>query len=429
MPDSLWAAAAPPGPSCIPLTGDHTADVVIVGGGFTGLTAALHLAEAGTSVTLLEASEPGWGASGRNGGQVIPGMKFERSDLIEKYGEERGDKLWRDSGAFADDVFKLIEKHHIDCQHKQCGWIQPAHCPDALARLETRATDWSRVNADVEHLDASDTEKLLGTSWYVGGYLDRRAGRLNPLAYSRGLAKAAIAAGAKIHSWSMVTDMSFANGNWTVATRDGSINAETVILATNAYTTMDRHAPELAALARTVIPVYSYQIATRPLGDNIRRTILPEGHVASDTRRLLAYFSIDPAGRFIMGGRGDAKGSLEPKSFSYVNHLVRELYPQIGDIEPEYTWNGQVALTMDHLPHRFQMAPGLIAGLGYNGRGVTTATAMGKALADMASGAPDETIVFPRKDMRAVPMHGLRLPVIKAAGRLKAWQDRRDHRQ
>lgn len=428
LPESVWTATSPTGPSYLPLTGEHKADVIVVGGGFTGLSAALHLATAGTNVVLLEASEPGWGASGRNGGQVIPGMKLERNRLIEKFGQERGEQLWLDSGKLADGVFDLIERHNIDCDHRRCGWVQPAHAKAAMVMLEQRAEDWGGTGAPVEILDRDQTANLLGTDRYVGGYLDKRGGRINPLAFARGLARAAIQAGATIHAWSMVNNISQSQGVWTVSTAHGSVTADTVLLATNAYTNMDTHAPELAALARTVIPIYSYQIATKPLSDNIRRSILPQGHVASDTRRLLAYFSIDSKGRFLMGGRGGNRGKLTANDFGYVHQLTKELYPQIGGTELDFAWNGQVALTLDHMPHRLQLAPGLIAGLGYNGRGVTTATAMGKALAQMAQADPESQIIFPRREMRSIPMHSLRGPAVAIARTWKAWCDNRERR-
>ena len=199
IPASYWAATAVDAPPTTPLKGVVRADVCIVGGGFLGLSAALHLAETGCNVVALDASEPGWGASGRNGGQVIPGFKAELSEIARTLGSEIGARLFAWSGDFADFTLKLIRRHGIECQASQPGWIQPAHSNKILDSYRARIDQWRSLGVSVDVVDARAAERLLGTSWYKGAYVDPRGGRLHPLSYARGLAAAAQRVGARIH--------------------------------------------------------------------------------------------------------------------------------------------------------------------------------------------------------------------------------------
>ncbi|HZD26729.1 MAG TPA: FAD-dependent oxidoreductase, partial [Alphaproteobacteria bacterium] len=202
---SLWQATAVPAPDCPPLAGERRIDVAVIGGGFTGLSAALHLAEAGAKVAVLEAREPGWGASGRNGGMVIPGLKEDPDDLVARHGPEAGEAMVRASAATADLVFGLIERHSIDCDARRAGWIQPAHTAAALPALRRRYEQWAGRGADVAWLSREEIAARLGSDRYHGGWIDRRGGGLQPLSYARGLARAAQAAGAAVHGQSPVT--------------------------------------------------------------------------------------------------------------------------------------------------------------------------------------------------------------------------------
>jgi len=247
--------------------------VVVVGAGYTGLSAALHLAERGAEVAVLDAAEPGWGASGRNGGQIIPGLKHDPDELERQFGDETGRRMWEIAGGAADAVFDLVARYKIACHAERCGWIAAAPHAAALESLRSRTEQWQRRGAPVELLDASRIAELTGTTGYMGGMLDRRAGALQPLAFVRGLARAAREAGAAIHGRSAVERLESTGEGWRARTAAGHVTARTVILATNAYT--DDLWP---GLRRTVLPVQSYQVATRPLPDNVRRRVLPGGH-------------------------------------------------------------------------------------------------------------------------------------------------------
>ncbi|MGI9304076.1 MAG: NAD(P)/FAD-dependent oxidoreductase [Gammaproteobacteria bacterium] len=429
LPDSLWAATATPAPHAPPYSGERKADAVVVGGGYTGLSAALHLAEAGADAVVLEAAEPGWGASGRNGGQVVPGLRTEIDELTRRFGAQRAERMFEFSGAFADFTFDLIERHGIDCQATRCGWIHAAHAAAGMKRLEKRAAFWAARGAPVEILERSKTEAFLGTGWYPGAYLDKRGGAVQPLSYARGLAKAAQQAGAAVHGRSRVTALERKTGGWRVQTSAGAIDAGQVLLCTNAYARLDGAGQPWPGLAQSIIAAYSFQIATRPLTDNMRATILPEGHTAADTRRLTTYFRLDHEGRLLMGGRGGLDGSTEPASFDPVVSRLKELFPQAGSAELEYFWNGRVALTLDHVPHLHELAPGLFAALGYNGRGVAMTGMIGKLLADWSLGANPNDIPLPVTRLRSIPFHRLRLPAMRLAVRWKGLCDQMEHRK
>jgi glycine/D-amino acid oxidase-like deaminating enzyme len=423
VPASVWTATAEPGPETPPLIGERRADVAVIGAGYTGLSAALHLAERGADVVVLDAGVPGWGGSGRNGGQVIPGLKDDPDELERRFGPETGRRMWQIAGAAADFVFELIARHKISCHARQCGWVSGAPSAATLETARGRVEQWQRRGAPVELLDRQGIADLTGTTCYAGGMLDRRAGLVQPLAYARGLARAAQGAGAVIHGGAPATALEWRDGSWRVSVPGGSVTASRVILATNAYT--DNLWP---GLRRTMIPVQSYQVATRPLPEDVRRRILPGGQAVSDLRRILFYFRLDPEGRLIMGGRGPLNDTGDPALFGRLERAVTTFFPHLGAPAWEHRWSGRVVLTADHLPHLHEPRAGLHIGLGYNGRGVAMATVMGKVLADRALGASPADVGWPVVPIAPIPFHGLRLPVMALVVRWKRFRDWLDER-
>jgi glycine/D-amino acid oxidase-like deaminating enzyme len=419
LPKSLWASTATPAVSYPPLRGDVTADCVIVGGGFTGLSTALHLAERGVRVIVLEANEPGWGASGRNGGQVIPGLKLDPSELRAKYGEERGRRLIATVGATADLVFALIERHRIDCDAVRAGWLHVASGPKSLAKVRNRAAEWAAEGADVAALDRDEVGVRIGGGDYVGAFLDRRGGTLNPLSYARGLARAATAGGAVIHGDSPAVALERSGHRWKVSTAAGSVTAGHAVICTNGYT--DGLWP---GLAQTVIPLLSSVIATEPLSDNLRSVILPGREGVSETRRVLNWFNIDRNGRLIYGGRANQHETDDPRAFAAVLTRLKASFPILGEPRIAFRWAGYVALTTDQVPHLNELAPNLYAGLGYNGRGVAMSTMMGKLIAERVGGAREEDIALPATPLDRIPFHGWRAMGIALALGWKRLQDR-----
>jgi len=400
---SLWAATAAPAPPTPPLEESASADVCIVGGGYAGLSTALHLAERGIRALVLEAYEPGWGASGRNGGQVIPGLKYDPDEIIGMFGAERGQRLIEFAGGTADVVFDLVEKHRMDVPRNRSGWIQGAHTKAAVDLVKSRVAQWSRLGASVQFLDKPNTDRLLGTRKYLGGWLDRRGGAIQPLSYARELAKVALAAGARIHGDTPAARLVRAGARWSVETSRGTtVTADRVVICTNGYTS------ELwPQLRQTAIAINSYQVATEPLGDNLRSTVLPEGQVLSDTRKLLLYFRLDHTGRLLMGGRGPFR---EPKGENDWAHLVRvigKMFPALADVPIAFRWCGRIAVTRDHLPHLHEPAPGLLIDMGCQGRGIGLQTAMGKAMAEYIATSNAAALPFPFTPIEPIPFHGL----------------------
>jgi glycine/D-amino acid oxidase-like deaminating enzyme len=416
---SLWATTAAPAPDTPPLARSGLAEVVIVGGGFCGLSTALHLAERGIRPVVLEAQEVGYGGSGRNGGQVIPGLKYDPADLVARFGRERGERLARFAGGTADVVFDLIARHGMDVPHSRAGWIQGAHTEAGLAEVAKRAAQWADLGAPTRVLDRAETEQLLGTDRYLGGWLDGRGGAIQPLSYARGLARAAQKAGATIHGGSPVTGLERTGSGWTVTTAQGErVTTGRVVLCTNGYT-----GGLWPNLARTVIAANSFQVATVPLTDNLRRSILPEGHVSSDTRKLLLYFRLDHTGRLLMGGRGPFREPRDPADWAHLERIVGKLFPQLDGIAFDHRWCGRVAITRDYLPHLHEPAPGLLIDIGCQGRGVGLQSAMGRAMAAYIATGDAGNLPLPLTPIEPLPLHGLNRLYVSA---IIAWYRLRD---
>ncbi|WP_337875128.1 FAD-binding oxidoreductase [Elioraea sp.] len=421
LPPSLWAATAPPPPETAALEGETRADLCIVGAGFTGLSAALHAAEGGASAVVLEAGTIGWGASGRNNGQVIPTLSRMDPDEIARRFGDRGEAfvaLIRDSAAL---VFDLIRTHGIAAEAVQNGWLQPAHRPSRMALAEARARQWGSRGAPVELLDRAAMAKLAGTDHWYGGWINRTGGHINPLGFARGLAAAALRAGARVFTHSPATALTREGPAWVVRTPRGRVVADRVILATNAYS--DHLWP---GLGREIIPIASYQMATVPLSDNVRRTILPEGHALSDTRGDLYFYRFDADGRLVTGGGLAIGRNWRERIVARIGRRVATVYPQLGVPRFEYVWWGPVGITADRAPHVHELAPGVTTWIGCNGRGVALATAIGRELARQALGAPWSALPLLREPLKPIPAYGFARAFAPLAVLERRWRDRRD---
>ena len=403
LADSLWSATANDSPERPALTGVAEADTVVIGGGFTGLSAALHLVQAGQSVILLEAETPGWGASGRNGGQVNPGLKANPQDIEATFGPEMGKRMVALSGGAGKLVFDLIRRHAIECDANDCGWVRSATNSKALAELHEIARQWRARGHDVDEVSGIQMSNLLGSAAYEGGIIDRRGGNIHPLNFALGLASAAEKSGARIFGDSRVNEVKSSQDSVTVITAQGQVTAKNALICTNAYT-----GDLMPPLGQTVVPVTSVQVATAPLSENVAKSILPMGHSPTDTRRLIFYFRKDAAGRFIMGGRGAMGDKGIRKRQAGLRDAALQLYPQIGEVEWAHAWGGNVAMTSDHAPGLHQIAPNIVAALGYNGRGVGMATAMGAVLAKWAQGVPAQALDFPMTPAKPIPFYRFR---------------------
>jgi glycine/D-amino acid oxidase-like deaminating enzyme len=419
LPPSLYADTARPPVTAPPLDGDPSVSVAVVGAGFTGLSAGLHLADAGTDCIVIDAHEPGWGASGRNGGQVNPGLKHEPDEIEQTFGPDLGGRMITLSGGAPGYVFELIERHQIQCEAVRGGTIRAAISEAALGEVRAAAEQWSRRSAPVTFFEGAALEKISGARRYRGAFIDRRGGSLNPLGYARGLADAAQRAGARIHGGTPALKIAREGGRWRIDTPSGAVRAEQVIIGTNGYT--DGLWPRLG---ETVVPAYSAIAATEPLSPEVAADILPERSVLYENSNFYAYYRLDAKNRLLMGGRSRIRDTSDPADFRHLTRYALRLYPKLGEVRWTHFWNGQVAITTDHYPHLHEPAPGVHIGLGYNGRGVAMATAMGRLLARRALGAAPAALDMPITSIKPIPLHVFwRVGVMaqRTAGRIKGW--------
>lgn len=394
---SLWTTTAAPGPEAPALSDEVEADLCVVGGGFTGLSTALHAAEAGLNVVLVEAESLGWGASGRNGGQVLPGLKENPREVEARFGSQ-GARMIECAGAAPDLVFDLIERHGISCGAMRAGWISAA-MPDGLTAARDRGAQWRALGADVCDLSGPETREMLGGGYYAGALWDRRGGGVQPLSYARGLAHAAVSAGVRLYARTPARNISH-DGQWRIETPSGRVSAQRVALCTNGYS-----GPLLPELQRNVVPVVSIQIATDRLPRDIAPDILPQRQVVSDTRRQLIYFRRDAEGRFVIGGAGAHGGVGLSRAFRRLEAEALRLFPQLGGLAWHHGWGGRVAVTTDHLPHLAEPAPGLFTAAGFNGRGLAMATMMGRILGRRLAGDAEAAADWPLEPLRRIPLH------------------------
>ena len=417
MPDAvfsnaLWSATAPPAPATQALEGEVTADVAIIGGGYTGLSCALAVAQGGAKAVVLEADVIGFGASGRNNGQVIPTLSRMDPDDVPKNiapeagGAAKGEQLVQLVADSAKFTFDLIRKHRIECEAVQNGWVQPVHTPGRMKLAEKRVKAWGRRGAPVELLDAKGVESITGSKFWHGGWENATGGHLNALAYVRGLARAAIEAGAIVHSQSPVRSVERVGTAWKVTTARGSVRAEKVVIATHAYG--DAFSPSLwPKLMQTVFPVRSYQMATQVYPDAVRATVLPENHACSDSQGDLHFFRWDAHGRLVTGAALAVPLGWRDRSPARAAERVEKVFPQLGRPNFEYVWHGNVGITWDKLPHCHELAPGVLAFVGCNGRGVALATSIGTQLAKAILGAKVADLPMPFTPLDPFPAHGI----------------------
>jgi glycine/D-amino acid oxidase-like deaminating enzyme len=319
----------------------------------------------------------------------------------------------------ADLVFELVERHAIACDAVRAGWLQLAPDARSMKANVALAEQWQRRGVAVQVIDGEETARRVGSEAYVGAMLDPRCGSLQPLSYARGLARAALDAGATVHGASPALSLKREANGWRAATPDGAVVAETVILATNGYT--DQLWP---GLRRSIIPVHTFQAATEPLGENLRRSILPGGEVVTENRAVgFHYYRIDAGGRLIMGGRATFTEAERPRLYRVLHEVVPKLSPQLADVRWQYRWAEKLALTSDYMPRLHEPEPGVLMALGYNGHGVAPATLMGKLLADRALGMPQSDIPFPFSAVRPLPLHGLHPPVLHILLQIKRLRE------
>jgi len=384
-----------------PLAGDHVADLAIVGGGITGCSAALHAAEAGARVVLVEARTIGWGASSRNAGHLPAATKHEPEQIVRRYGPVHGARILEASETGPRMVADLAARHSIDCDVELTGIITAAHSPAALEKLKRRAGYWQERGRPVEVLDEGRVAAMVGSELYLGGVIDRRGGAINPLAYVRGLARAAIRAGAALHEATPATGLAREGSGWRLTTEAGQVRAGCVLLCTNAHT--DDLWP---GLRQTIVPVRTVQFTTAPLPEAQRRTILPGRQPMIDTRRTLISVRLHRDGRLHFGGSAVMRPGHFPP-WPAMQARIADLYPALRAVALEGQWGGWMAFNRIDSWQIHTLAPGLFTALGCNGRGVALATLYGRDLARHAGGTPADELTLPMSTPQRYPMHAV----------------------
>lgn len=374
-----------------------TVDVVIVGAGFTGLSAAIHCTENGMSCHVIEAEHVGYGGSGRNTGLVNAAAWLPPQDVIKQLGAKAGKKfvdIFSDAPSF---VFGLIKKYNIECEVTNTGTIHAAHGKSGFVDLQYRKSEWDRLGAPVDLLSADETAELTGTRRFYGALVDKRAGTINPMGYCRGLARAALQNGAKLTTNCRVHNVIKENDGWRIITSNGDLKAKYVILGTNAYT--DKLWP---GLSQTFTRINYFNCATVPLGERIKY-ILPQRQGLWDTGKIMFSLRRDKYDRLIIGSMGRIHGNRKSGiTKRWASAQLKRLFPDLGPLEFENIWYGEIAMTPTHLPGVHQLDRNLYTSIGYNGRGITTGTVFGRALADMISSSSPDGLPLPITKMAKV---------------------------
>ncbi|MGO8910167.1 MAG: NAD(P)/FAD-dependent oxidoreductase [Bradyrhizobium sp.] len=402
LPPSLYAdSAVSPAPTP-PLDVDKNVSVAIIGAGFAGLSTALHLAEQGTDAIVLEAQEPGWGASGSNGGQLNPGLKLDPDTIEATFGPDLGRRMI--AFAYNTPVFTLdlIRRLGIACEARQNGTLRAAYHAASAAAVETTAAQCMRRGMPVTLLKRDALREATGTDRYLLAMRDERGGDVHPLSYARGLARAVLAAGAAIHGQTPATSLRREGGRWRIDTPRATVRAEKLLIATNGFT--DDLWP---GLRRTIVPVFSSIAATGPLPDDIARQIMPTRSVLYESGHITVYYRIDASNRLLMGGRGPMHWISDPSAVAYLMRYAVRLWPMLRGVRWTHGWNSRLAMTADHYPHVHEPEPGALVYLGCNGRGVALATAMGQQLAKRLIGGETAEIDMPITNLRPIRFHAL----------------------
>jgi glycine/D-amino acid oxidase-like deaminating enzyme len=405
-PNSLWAAVTPIGPELPELIGAAKADVIVVGGGFTGLSTALHLREAGVDVAVVEAVEPGWGASGRNNGQVIPTLsRPDPEDIVAKHGAAGGRfvTLLRDCASI---LFDVARRYQIEAEQEQAGWVQPVHSPGRIKIAERRVRQWSKFGAPVELLSRDEVRKMLGSEAWFGGFWNKTGGHINPLALARGLARVVLEQGCRIYARSPAISFERRNDRWIVKTEKGEISGRALVMATNAYTG-EFSKSLMPDIAHEVMPILSWQMATQPLSEEARKTVIPGRQAMSDTHGELYFARYDARNRLVTGGAVIGPGNKPERLKARVTERLQRLWPQIGLVEFDYVWNGYVGMTTDFFPRIHRLGPDAYGWTGCNGRAVALAIALGDELSKAVRGVAEKELALPFSEPVPIPAHGL----------------------
>lgn len=402
LSSSLWHQTCQETPASEVLREETTADLAIIGGGYTGCAAALKAAELGASVRLVEAECFGHGGSGRNVGLANAGLWLPPEDINARLGAPAGTRLSRILAEAPDVVYGLIGQHDIACEPIRNGTLHCAHAPSGMADLEKRAKELQAIGAPVQLLDAREAQSRVGSQAIHGALFDPRAGTIQPLAYSRGLARAARQAGAHLHDNSPATRISRVGETWKVETPQGSIRAKYLIMATNGYAR-----PMQGYQAPDVVPVHYFQAATAPLSPELRADLLPRQEGCWDTAMVMSSWRLDQAGRLVIGAMGALNHFGSSIHQNWLSRKLVSLFPNLAGIELQSHWFGRIAMTQEYLPKILKLQNGYVS-FGYSGRGIGPGTVFGQRLATALITGEEAPLPLPASSDHRLPFARLR---------------------
>jgi gamma-glutamylputrescine oxidase len=422
-PRSLWRETAVPAPESQALAGAVEGDVAILGGGYTGLSAALRAIERGLKPVVLEAGEIGFGASGRNGGVVSTKYRASLSDMARQHGLETAKGMNR----IGHDAMDCVESYVESCAIPGAGFaktgnLRCAHNAAALERLldEARTARETFGDTSLTILDAAETAAETGSRDFVGGVLNSHAGVIHPLNYARGLAAAVRARGGEIYERSPVTALRLGESGGELVTERGTARAGRVIVASNGYSDLTG---ATAPVRNAVIPFRSAMVATEPLSSETFASVMPQGRSYSETRRMMRWFRL-VGDRMLFGGRGAfGKADSEP-AFEALEAAMKRIFPQLADRAITHRWSGLVAMTMDSLPQVGRLNGRAVFSLGYNGAGIAMSSLLGRRALDLVLGEEPDLGLMRRERLESIPFYFLRQPAVRAVAGWYQFLDR-----
>ncbi|SFU36127.1 Glycine/D-amino acid oxidase [Aliiroseovarius crassostreae] len=395
--ESLWHKTCAEHPGAAALSGEVTADLVVVGGGYTGLSAALSAARTGLDVRLIEAGRFGQGGSGRNVGLVNAGLWLPPEEIAKRIGKEAGDNLSAALAGAPDLVFALIREFDIKCEPVRAGTLHCAHARSGMRDLANRHRQLSAIGAPVTLLSREEAVARVGSTQVHGALFDPRAGTIQPLGYARGLARAAMECGAHLHENSPATEILQTRTGWQLRTPEGGISARKMIIATNAY-----HLPVQGAPAPKVVPVHYFQAATDPLPADQLAQILPGREGCWDTAMVMSSWRLDQAGRLVIGGMGAIDHFASGAHLAWLDRKLARMFPALAGLRLTTPWHGRIAMTEEYLPKILPMGNNALIAFGFSGRGIGPGTLFGKAMAEAL--IKDDQALLPRPP---VDQHGV----------------------
>lgn len=409
---SLWQATARPLRELPPLRGDAQADVVVIGAGYTGLSAAHHLAQSGLAPIVLEANRPGWGASGRNGGVITAKFRLSFPAIAAGHGRDMAKRMYEIAHEATDIVSELVDAHGIDdAGLTRSGQVKAAHNHETLA-YAVKEAEWLRAelgDTTMSVLSADQVRDETGSAGFVGGVLNAGSGGIHPLNYLHGLAEGVSKRGIAIHGGTPALQLRREGSGVLVETPGGTVRAKQAIVATNSYSDLT---PATRDYQRTLIPFRSAIIATEKLSPNLAASVMPTRRTYTETKRMMRWFRMVDD-RIVFGGRGAFGKTDSPAAFRALHKAMIGMFPQVADVSLAFSWSGLVAMTLDSVPHVGRVDDRVMAALGYNGAGVAMSSLMGRYLAAFARKERPDVGLLDAGRMRRVPFYPLREPAVR----------------